>query len=321
MLIKNYKFWPGYCFCIASVRYQFYWSVFVKTIKAIGFIGALAFSAAASAVSVTWNTNQPGISEQAPGVSIFCGSTSTCQVGNATGLTGSIIKLTAWSTASLTNASATTSADDTGAWLAAKIAIFGGNGIGISNTVVSALQPRDGNGNEFSPSQHTMDNRGVDDILVIDFNPLGLANNSNWDVTSFSLGFLCAIDAAGTNCAGTSVNADAWGGAPTGTFGLANEAFSGGAGSTLPGFTALTLTNDPSSNTLRADASSPNPVGQFLVITPGLGGFSDGFKISSIVANTPTGNQAAPLPGTVPLLALGFLSFMLTHRRFSKITK
>ena len=293
----------------------------MKTIKAIGFIGALAFSAAASAVSVTWNTNQPGISEQAAGVSLFCGSTSTCQASNATGLTGSIIKLTAWSTATL--ADAVTSPVDTGAWLAAKIAIFGGNGIGISNTVVGASQPRDGSGNEVSPGQHGIDNRGVDDILVVDFNPLGLANNSNWDVSSFTLGFMCNIDAAGSGCNGTltAVDVDAWVGAPTGTFGLANEAFSGGAGSTLPGFTALTLTPDPSTSTVRTDATVPNHVGQFLVITPGLGGYSDEFKIGSIVANTPTGNQAAPLPGTVPLLALGFLSFMLTHRRFSKITK
>src|SRR5947207_14710590 len=141
------------------------------------FIALLGLAASLPAAAVTWTTTT-SIGLTAAGGSIYC-STTTCQTSSS-GLTGSVMTMNAYSTPTL---GTSTSTPDSGNWLTAKIAIYGGYGVGISNTV-------QGTTDTTSP-QHAIDNRGVNDILVVDF------GSSNSDVRSFSLGWTCTIDSYG----------------------------------------------------------------------------------------------------------------------------
>src|SRR4030088_1424208 len=89
----------------------------------------LVISASAGAVT-TWNTSTPGIGLTSG--SIYCG-TNTCNTTN-TGLTGSEIQMTAYSTPTL-QTSGSASPTDTGNWVNAQIAIYDGNGVAITNNV------------------------------------------------------------------------------------------------------------------------------------------------------------------------------------------
>ena len=267
----------------------------MSTAKVLLPLIGLAFAVPASAA--TWNTtNNIGLTSG----SIYC-STTTCQT-TASGLTGSIITMTAYSTPTL-QSSTTTSPTDTGNWLNANIAIYGGNGVGISNSPQGAT--------DTSVPQHAIDNNGVDDILVVDF------GSNNWDVSSFSLGYTCAMNSTASGCVGSTVNVAAWVGGTSAvnfnTFG----GFSGnGAAATLPGFSALTLSPDPGGSGMRTDTTVPNPVGRYLVITGDLARYTDSFKVSGITAtqSTPPGGTV-PLPGTVPLLGFGLLAMTWASRR------
>lgn len=261
----------------------------------------------AMAGATTWDTS---IGVGLTSGSIYC-STTSCQSGNASGLTGSVITMTAYSTPTLQTGGGTSPTENNGVngnWLNAQIAIYGGSGVGITNSV----QPASADANV---PQHAIDNRGVDDVLVVDFGSAG------WDVSTFSLGYICEM-AATTNssdvptCLGTnSVNVDAWiGGSSAINFNTVS--FSGNdAAATLPGFTPLVFTPDPGGSGLRTETTAAT--GRYLVITGSLAGFKDAFKITNVTAGQPggPGGGTAPLPGTVWLFGLGLLAMTWTSRR------
>jgi hypothetical protein len=215
---------------------------------------------------------------------------------------------------------------DDGNWLNAKIAMYGSSGIGISNTVQAGTA-------DTAAPQHAIDNRGVNDILVVDF------GSNNWDVSSFSLGYTCQMAdmpnssdvpscLGGAGPGGTSgpVNVDAWlGGSAAINFN--NVSFVGGApvaggtqgGVPSPGgFQTLTLSPDPSNSGLRTDSTSPSPVGRYLIIAGSLAGWKDAFKVSGISATQVPGGPGggtAPLPGSAPLIAVGLMALAWVSRR------
>lgn len=258
-------------------------------------IGVAVLGASLAAHAASWTTTN-SVALGVTGGSIYC-STTTC-AASSSGLTGSVIQMSAYSTP--TSGSPT---PENGNWIDAKIAIYGGNGVGISNTLQSTT--------ETSTPQHAIDNRTVNDILVVDF------GSNNWDVSSFSLGYACTIDSYGTGCSGSTVNVSAWVGGSA-AIDFNTVAFSGsGSSATLPGFQALTLSNDPGGTGTKADSTSY--VGRYLVISGDLGGTSSAFKVSglSAVQVTVPPPQGVPAAGTLPLLLIGTLALgaMLRRRR------
>lgn len=257
----------------------------------------LGFAVAAPASAVTWTTTN-GISTTATGASIYC-STTTCNTSGS-GLTGSVMTMRAYSTPNV--AGGNVSPSESGNWINAKLAIYSGSGVGITNTAQSS--------GETSSPQHAIDNYLVNDILVVDF------GSNNWDVTSFNIGWSCYMVSSGSSCSGGNVNVDAWVGG-TSAIDFNSVSFSGsGSSATLPGFTALTLSPDPGGTGLRTDTTpNPQPLGRYLVITGNLAGYTDSFKISGISANQVTPPTGVPLPGTVPLFMLGLLALGFASRR------
>lgn len=250
-------------------------------LKLLATLAGLA--ASAPALAVNWTTSN-SVALGVTGGSIYC-STTTCQT-SASGLTGSVIKMNAYSTPNQG-----TPTPENGQWLSQKIAIYGGSGVGITNNV----QPEGG------APQHAIDNRLVNDILVVDFGA------NNWDVSSFNLGYACTINVAGDGCSGSTVNVSAWVGG-SGAINFNTMAFSGsGTSATLPGFQSLVLSNDPGGAGTKTDSTSHT--GRYLVISGDLGSYSSAFKVTGISATQiePPPNQA-PLPGTLPLLGLGLLA-------------
>lgn len=273
----------------------------MKTTKAFAvLIPLLGLAFAAPAEAVTWGTTTSiGLASTSMGSSIYC-STTTCQT-SASGLTGSVITMRAYSTPTLQTTSGV-SPVDTGNWINAQLAIYGGSGVGISNSL-------QGSTDTTSP-QHAIDNYGTNDILVIDF------GSNNWDVTSFSLGWTCAMTSTGTcGTSGGNVNVDAWVGG-TSSINFNSVAFSGGvpaiAGQT---FTQLSLTPDIGPTGTRLDNTNPNPLGRYLVVAGSLANYTDAFKFSGVVANQATPPSGVPLPGTVPLFMLGLLALGYASRR------
>jgi hypothetical protein len=253
-------------------------------------LGFAALGLSSGAHAVTWTTTN-SIALGVTGGSIYC-STTTCATSSS-GLTGSVMTMRAYSTPN-----SGTPTPESGNWIDAKIAIFGGSGVGISNTPQGSA--------DTSTPQHAIDNRVVNDILVIDF------GSDNWDVSSFSLGYACTIDSAGTGCTGSTVNVSAWVGG-TGAINFNSVAFSGsGSSATLPGFQALTLSNDPGGTGTKTDSTSY--VGRYLVISGDLGSYSDAFKVSGVSA---VQIATVPVAGTLPLMLLGgfALGAMLRRRR------
>lgn len=276
-------------------------------VVALGVWGAVPVGA------TTWGYAFNSVDMTVQGGSIYCGSNpDSCQAGNSAGLSGSIMKMTAYSTPTeIKNADGTPNVNalppDVGSWVAARMRIYGDSGLGISNNV----EP---NSSETSASEHAMDNNGVNDILVVDFNPLNLANQNSWDVTSFELGYLC--NALNDACSGATVDVQAWIGS---SFPNTAAGFSGNEGAaTLPGFTALSFTNNGASTaTVRNETTTA--VGRYLVITGDLSRNKDAFKLKGITANKvpppppPDGNQV-PLPGSVPLVGLALLALAWVSR-------
>ncbi len=279
-------------------------------------LAGLVFSAAAGAV--VWDTDNYDFS--AASGSIWCNQSGTC---NTTGLTGSgVIKVTAYSTATV-NTSGSSSPTDTGTWIAAQIAMYSGGGFGVSNTPQGAT--------ETGSPQHAIDNRGLTDIIVIDFNPNNVANQDNWDVSSFAMGWTCVMASSSDNdntvgtgttnicgSSGGSVNADAWlGGNGVVTF-AGNAQFSG-TNVSVPTetFTALNLSPDASGpNVLHNNiAPTDNVLGRYLVISASLTGYTDAFKIKEISATLMPPGGSTPVPGSLPLLALGLLALAWVSRR------
>jgi hypothetical protein len=268
----------------------------MKIISALRWLILLAGAAAwLPAGAVNWTTTN-GIGLGAIGGSIYC-STTTCSTSTS-GLTGSVMTMNAYSTPT-----SGTPTPENGNWLSAKIAIYGGSGVGITNQLQGSA--------ETSTPQHAMDNRLVNDILVVDF------GSSNWDVSSFSLGYACTIDSAGTGCTGSTVNVSAWVGGSS-AINFNTMAFSGsGSSATLPGFQALTLSNDPGGTGTKTESTSY--LGRYLVISGDLGGYSSAFKISGLSAVQVTPPGQVPLPGTLPLFCLGLLALTLLHRRSANL--
>lgn len=253
----------------------------------------------ASAGAVTWTTTE---SISLTSGSIYC-STTTCNT-SATGLTGSIMTMSAYSTPG----PAGSPTPDTGNWVNARIAIYGGGGVGISNN-------EQGNSTETGWPQHAIDNNGINDILVVDF------GSNNWDVSSFSLGYTCKMNSSGTSCWGSNVNVDAWVGG-TSPIDFTTVAFSGsGSGAVLPGFSALSLSPDPGGPGLRTNITAdPQPLGRYLVIAGTLGSSTQAFKVSGISANQisePPSGQVS-LPGTLPLLLSGLFGLGALRRRHGR---
>lgn len=300
----------------------------MKVFKGIALLLALAVSAPLGATQTTFTTNAGTaangtlINTAGAPAPLYCNS-SGCQT---TAPLGMYVTITAWSTPAPVTALGT-SPTDTGTWVAAFLAIYGSNGIGISNTqqgtgataaapetyaqlTCSSGCPASNPEHVGNVPQHAIDNSGEDDILVVDFGSTG------WDVNSFSLGYTCSINSLGTGCnTTTSVTVRAWigGTAPT------NFSANGATGVPSPGgFTSLTLSNDPATgNVTMTDSASTT--GRYLVITGSLTGSTDAFKVSKIVATTPTTIQGVPSPGSLPLLGLGLLALTLVRRRFALI--
>ncbi|MGQ0651210.1 MAG: hypothetical protein ACT4P4_02905 [Betaproteobacteria bacterium] len=257
-------------------------------------VGLAALAGSLTAHAVSWTTTN-SVALGVAGGSIYC-STTTCNTSGS-GLTGSVMQMSAYSTPS-----SGTPTPESGSWIDAKIAIYGGYGAGITNTLQSSST-------EAGYPQHAMDNRVVNDILVVDF------GSNNWDVSSFSLGWACTIDSYGTGCSGSTVNVAAWVGG-TGAIDFNTVAFSGtGSSATLPGFQALTLSNDPGGTGVKTDSTSH--LGRYLVISGDLGGTSSAFKVSglSAVQVTVPPPQGVPAAGTLPLLLLGAAALGATLRR------
>ena len=258
------------------------------------FVFVLALVAAVPAHATTWTTAN-NVALGVTGGSIYC-STTNCQT-SASGLTGSVIALSAYSTP--TNSNVTV---DGGNWIDAKIGIYAGSGIGVSNVLQA--------GETNSVAQMAIDNRGSNDMLVVDF------GSDNWDVSSFNVNWACTIN-ADHNCSGPTVHVAAWVGG-TGTIDFNSVSFSGeGSSATLPGFQKLSLSNNPGPAGIRADSTSH--VGRYLVITGDLGDYSSAFMVSGIsavqIVAPPT--QGVPAAGSLPLLAIGALALgaMLRRRR------
>ena len=278
----------------------------MKTAKLLGMLLPLVgLAVSAPVAALSWDTATTGIGLTAAGASIYCGSGGTLCNTTGTGLSGSVISMRAYSTPTATTTN--TSPGESGNWLNAQIAIYGGNGVGISNTVSGG----GGAVGETGTPQHAIDNYGVNDILVIDF------GTNNWDVSSFSLGYACTMvtPATGSSCAGTtSVNVSAWVGG-TSAINFNNVSFTGtGAAATLAGFTALNLSPDPGGSGIRTETPATSTLGRYLVISGDLAGYTDSFKVSGVVASQGSTGQA-PIPGTVPLFALGLLALAFAYRR------
>ena len=232
--------------------------------------------------------------------SIYCGTSistlaATCQSTGSAGLQAGFITMKGYSTPTVQTTSGL-SPVDTGNWVDAKIAIYSGGGVGITNMA----QP-EGAG----APQHAVDNKSVDDLLVVDF------GSNNWDVTSFSLGYVC--NASSGDCTGASVNVAAWVGG-TSAIDFNTVSFSGeGAAATLPGFTSLAFSPDPGGTGARTETTSA--LGRYLVIAGDLARYIDAFKVSAIAASQTTPPTSVPLPGTVPLIVLGLLALTWASRR------
>ena len=290
-----------------------------------------------SAGAVTWATDRTTGIPLALG-SIWC-STTAC---NTTGLTGTVIKMTAYSTKNIaaTN-SGITSPDDSGTWMKAQIDMYSG-GVGITNvkqTFSTSLGvPSEGTGTP----QHGMDNRGVNDILVVDFNPNNVAGQDYWDVSSFFLGWTCQLlnssnpnsnanSSNGVNICpsgqvGDPVNADAWLGG-IGTIDFTNVSFNASGVPTIAGQTFKTLELGPApglTGTAGVGArdnstATKDFVGRYLIIAPSLSGYTDAFKVKSISATMttppppPNGNQV-PVPGSLPLVGLALMALAWVSR-------
>ena len=256
------------------------------------FLLLLAAAAGAPAHATTWTTSN-NVALGVTGGSIYC-STTTCQT-SASGLTGSVIALSAYSTPTNSNP-----AVDGGNWIDAKIGIYAGSGIGVSNVLQAAETT--------AVPQMAIDNRGANDMLVVDF------GSDNWDVSSFNVNWACTIN-ADHNCSGPTVHVAAWVGG-SGTIDFNSVAFSGeGSSATLPGFQKLSLSNNPGPAGVRQDSTSH--VGRYLVITGDLGDYSSAFMVSGLSAVqmvTPPPN-AVPAAGTVPLMLLGALALGAVLRR------
>jgi hypothetical protein len=207
----------------------------------------------------------------------------------------------------------TSSPDDSGTWVAAQIAMYSG-GIGITNTKQTSAT-------ETGSPQHAIDNRGVNDILVIDF------GSDNWDVSSFSLGWTCVIpqlaDSATDSCptTGGAVNADAWLGG-TGAIDFTSVSFNGSGVPVAPSgfgtFTQLVLNPDTGGvGTRNNNLGTSTAEGRYLIIAGGLSGYSDAFKVSGIDAtqNQQIPPSQAPAPGSMPLVALGLLALTWVSSR------
>src|SRR5450755_2908049 len=114
----------------------------MEMLKGIGFVLALAVSAPSGAVQSTFITNAGTaatstlINTAGAPAALYCNS-SGCQT---TAPSGTYATITAWSTPqSNPQTNLTTSPTDTGNWLPAFLAIYGSNGIGISNTQQGAI--------------------------------------------------------------------------------------------------------------------------------------------------------------------------------------
>lgn len=288
----------------------------MKKLQAVLF--GLAISWASGVMATTYNTATPTSSALLGlGAKLYCnnlGCTSV-QPGDLTGY----VTLSAWSTPTAAANTTTSPTENPGTWIQAQLAIYGG-GIGISNQVQTGASAEC-----FGCSpQHAIDNKIVDDILVVDFGSTG------WDVSSFSLGYTCNMDAAGTGCSSSTVGVQAWIGGQNGTVvNFASESFdaNGLTGKPMTGnFSALSLSPDPvTSNVAIMDSTSTT--GRYLVITGALGagmingvavnGYSDAFKVKDIVA-TKTGGPgggSVPTPGSFALLALGLFALAFARRR------
>jgi hypothetical protein len=178
----------------------------------------------------------------------------------------------------------------------------------VKQTFNSSLGvPSEGTG---SP-QHAIDNRGVNDMLVVDFNPNNVAGQDYWDVSSFFLGWTCQmLNYSNANLnnntgicpsgqVGDPVNADAWLGG-TGAINFNSVSFDASGVPTIAGQTFKTLALNPD-GTIGTGARNNNgitdgAVGRYLVIAGSLSGHTDAFKVKSISAamttpRPPNGNQ------------------------------
>jgi hypothetical protein len=294
--------------------------------------GVLAWGTAGAVT--TWATDRTSGIPLALG-SIWC-STTQC---NTTGLTGTVIKMTAYSTKNIaaTN-SGITSPDDSGTWAQAQIDMYSG-GVGITNvqqTFSSSLGvPSEGTGTP----QHGIDNRGVNDMLVVDFNPNNVAGQDYWDVSSFFIGWTCqllnssnpnsnanssnGINICPSGQVGDPVNVDAWLGG-TGVINFNNVSFNGSGLPSIAGqsFASLKLNPDDGLGGVGArnnDTLTNGATGRYLIIAGSLSGYTDAFKVKSISAEMttppppPNGNQV-PLPGSVPLVGLALLTLAWVSR-------
>lgn len=265
-------------------------------------IPLVGLAIAAPAGATSWNT-AIGVGLTAVGGSIYCGTSTstlaaTCQSSGSAGLQAGFVTLTGYSTPG-PEVDTTTSPTDSGDWLDARIAIYSGGGVGISNMV----EP---NASETSVSEHAIDNNGINDMFVVDF------GSNNWDVSSFSLGYVC--NASNDVCSGATVNVAAWVGGSS-AIDFNTVSFSGeGAAATLPGFSSLAFSPDPGGTGTRTETTSA--MGRYLVIAGDLARYTDAFKVSGVAATqfTPPGGSV-PLPGTVPLIVLGLLALTWASRR------
>ncbi|HKA41483.1 MAG TPA: hypothetical protein VKF40_05785 [Burkholderiales bacterium] len=257
--------------------------------------------------AITWNTETPsGGTDISLTSTIFCGQTGGCGTTTA-GLGGAIITMTAYSTQGTIAPAGTSPTDDTvGAWLAAQIARYAG-GIGISNSPQTE--------GTASP-QNAIDNRGLNDILVVDF------GSTNWDVSSVSIGYACQINSLGSGCTGTTsvgpVNFDAWVGNTFNSTTITNGFTGNGAAATLPGFSALTFSPDSGGTGSRSEGTSAT--GRYLIITGSLAGSSDAFRVNGIAASQGGVSLLGqplpvPLPGSAPLIVAALLALTWTFRR------
>jgi hypothetical protein len=306
----------------------------MKIMKMLSILAGVAVWGSAGAIE--WATNRSS-SIPLNLDSIWCSTTACNKTATGTGLTGSVIKLTAYSTQiiSATN-SGNASPDDSGTWVKAQIDMYS-DGVGITN-VRQTFSSSAGVASEGTGSpQHAIDNRGVNDILVIDFNPRNTVGQDYWDVSSFYLGWTCQMlnNATATvnsnsgicptstpNQVGKAVNADAWLGGTSEITNFLNMSFSGGV-PTIGGqtFTSLALNPDGTIGVGARNNSGATDLakGRYLIIAPSLAGHTDAFKVKSISASMttppppPNGHQV-PVPGSVPLVGLALLALAWVSR-------